>query len=124
GNVSTSSSVTVTWEASTDDASIAYYILEVDDSNTFATPTGTHNVSGLSRTVTGFTNGTYYFRVRAVDIWDLSSSWSSIVDIEVQITGLDLEWWVYVAVGGRLVLLILIIVIVVRVRKRKAITTR
>ena len=124
GNVSTSSSVTVTWEASTDDASIAYYILEVDDSNTFATPTGTHNVSGLSRTVTGFTNGTYYFRVRAVDIWDLSSGWSSIVDIEVQITGLDLEWWVYVAVGGGLVLLILIIVIVVRVRKRKAITTR
>ncbi|MBK5114674.1 MAG: hypothetical protein JJE41_13710 [Candidatus Heimdallarchaeota archaeon] len=122
GNVSTSSSVTVTWDASTDDASIAYYILEVDDVNTFATPIGTYNVSGVSRVVPGFTNGTYYFRVRAVDIWDLTSGWSNIVDITVEITAL--EWWVYAIVGGGLVLFILIIVIAVRVRKRKNIATR
>lgn len=122
GNVSTSSSVTVTWDASIDDASIAYYILEVDDVNTFATPIDTINVSGLSRTVTGFANGTYYFRVRAVDIWDLTSGWSNVVDITVEIT--PLEWWVYLIVGGGLVLVILIIVIVVRVRKRKTIATR
>ncbi|NHJ31701.1 MAG: hypothetical protein FK732_02455 [Asgard group archaeon] len=122
GNVSTSSSVTVTWDVSTDDAGIDYYILEVDDVNSFATPIGTYNVSGNSRTVTGFTNGTYFFRVRAVDIWDLSSGWSNVEDIIVEITPLD--WWVYVAIGGGLVLVVLIIVIVTRVRKRKAIATR
>jgi hypothetical protein len=122
GNVSTSSSVTVTWDASIDDDSIAYYILEVDDTNTFATPIGTYNVSGLSRTVPGFTNGTYYFRVRAIDVWDLTSGWSNVVDIIVEIT--PLEWWVYVAVGGGLVLVVLIIVIAARVRKRKTVATR
>lgn len=122
GNVSTSSSVAVTWTASTDDAGVDHYELQIDDANTFTTPINTYNVSGLTRTVTGLTNGTYYFRVRAVDIWDLASDWSNVEDIKVEISAL--EWWVYVIVGGGLVLLILIIVIVVRVRKRKAITTR
>ncbi len=121
GNVSTSSSVTVTWTASTDDAGIDHYELQIDTVNGFTTPT-TYNVTGITRTVTGLTNGTYYFRVRAVDIWDLAGDWSDVVDIKVEITAL--EWWVYVIVGGGLVLVILIIVIVVRVRKRKTIATR
>jgi len=122
GDLSTSSSVAVTWTDSTDDAGIDHYELQIDDANTFTSPINTYNVSGLTRTVTGLTNGTYYFRVRAVDDWDLAGDWSNIEDIKVEITAL--EWWVYVIVGGGLVLVILIIVIVVRMRKRKAIATR
>lgn len=123
GIVSTTSSVQVSWAASSDDAGVDHYELQIDTVNGFTTPT-TYNVSGITRTVTGLTNGTYYFRVRAVDIWELAGDWSDVVDIEVQITGLDLEWWVYVIVGGGLVLLVLIIVIAVRVRKKKAVATR
>ena len=124
GNVSTSSSVLVGWTSSADDVGIDHYELQIDETNGFATPINTYNVSDTSRTVTGLTNGTYYFRVRAVDDYDLASGWSNVEDITVEITGLDLPWYVYVAVGGGLVLLILVIVIVVRVRKRKAVTTR
>ncbi len=122
GDLSTSSSVAVTWTDSTDDAGIDHYELQIDDTNTFTTPINTYNVSGLTRTVTGLTNGTYYFRVRAIDDWDLAGDWSNIEDIKVEITAL--EWWVYAIVGGGLVLVILIIVIVVRMRKRKVIATR
>ena len=124
GNVSTSSSVLVGWTSSADDVGIDHYELQIDETNGFATPINTYNVSDTSRTVTGLTNGTYYFRVRAVDDYDLASGWSNVEDITVEITGLDLPWYVYVAVGGGLVLLILVIVIVVRVRKRKAVATR
>jgi len=121
GNVSTSSSVPITWTVSTDDDGIDHYELQIDTVIGFTTPT-TYNVTGATRTITGLTNGTYYFRVRAVDVWDLASDWSNVEDIKVEITAL--EWWVYVIVGGGLVLIILIIVIVVKVRKRKTVATR
>jgi len=121
GNVSTSSSVPINWTVSTDDDGIDHYELQIDTVIGFTTPT-TYNVTGATRTITGLTNGTYYFRVRAVDVWDLASDWSNVEDIKVEITAL--EWWVYVIVGGGLVLIILIIVIVVKVRKRKTVATR
>ena len=124
GDVSTSSSVAVSWTASTDDDAIDHYELQVDTEIGFATPINSYNVSDLSRIVTGLSNGTYYFRVRAVDTYDVASTWSDVVDIEVEIPALNLEWWHYVIVFGGLAAVILIIVIVVRVRKRKIVATR
>ncbi|MHA1123716.1 MAG: GGIII-like transmembrane region-containing protein, partial [Candidatus Heimdallarchaeota archaeon] len=124
GDVSTSSSVAVSWSASTDDDAVDYYELQVDTEIGFATPINSYNVTDLTRIVTGLSNGTYYFRVRAVDTYDVASTWSNVVDIEVEIPALNLEWWHYVIVFGGLAAVILIIVIVVRVRKRKIPATR
>jgi len=122
GVLITVSSVEVNWTISTDDVGIDHYELQVDDENSFATPMNTYNVSGLTQTVTGLTNGTYYFRVRAVDDYDLPSDWSATVDIEVEIPAINLPWWVYVIIGGGLVAIILIVIIATVVRKKKIVT--
>lgn len=124
GDLITVSSVTVSWTASIDDDAVDHYELQVDDQIGFATPINTYNVTDLSRIVTGLSNGTYYFRVRAVDTYDAVSTWSNVVDVEVEVPALNLEWWHYVIVFGGLAAVILIIVIVVRVRKRKMVATR
>ena len=126
GTVNTSSSFIVTWNASTDDAGVDHYELQLDDEAGFAIPINTYVVAGLSQNVTILTNGTYYFRVRAVDIWGLPSDWSDVVDIDMipESPGLKLEWWVYVIIGGGLVLIVGIILIVVFVRRRKVVPVR
>ncbi len=124
GVLITVSSVEVNWSASTDDVGIDHYELQVDTEIGFATPINSYNVSGLSQVVSGLTNGTYYFRVRAVDNYDVASTWSDVVDIEVEIPALNLEWWHYIIIFGGLALVVLIIVIVIIVRKRKTVTTR
>ena len=124
GDVIAVSSVEVNWTASTDDVGIDHYELQVDSEIGFATPINSYNVSGLSQIVTGLTNGTYYFRVRAVDTYDVVSTWSGIADITVEIPALNLEWWHYVIIGGGLVLIVVIIVVIVMVRKRKVTPVR
>lgn len=132
GDVINVSSVEVTWAASTDDFGINHYELQIDDENSFTTPIDTYNVSGTTQTVTSLVNGTYYFRVRAVDDYDLLSGWSATVDIEVEIPpttptgtgtpGIDFPWWAYVAIGGGLLAIIGAAVIITLVRKKKVAT--
>jgi hypothetical protein len=124
GDITETSTVAVTWSTSTDDNGIDHYELQVDTDMVFATPIDSYNVSGTTQFVGGLTNGTYYFRVRAVDMYDAASTWSGIVDIDVQIPALDLEWWHYVIVFGGLAAIILVIVVVVMVRKKKKVPTR
>lgn len=124
GDISTESSVEVNWSISIDDVGIDHYELQVDSEISFTTPINSYNVTGLSRVVTGLTNGTYYFRVRAVDTYDLASSWSDIVDIKIEIPATNFPWWAYVIIGGGLVLIVVIVVSVVLIRKRKAIPAR
>ena len=119
GVVSTTSSVEVNWSASTDDYGLDYYELQVDDEIGFATPINSYNVTGLSHIVSGLTNGTYYFRVRAVDIDGLASGWSSVVDINVEIPATNIPWWAYLIGGGGLLLIVLIVIVVLIVRKKK-----
>ncbi len=124
GNVTTSS-VEITWTTSTDDAGIAAYELQIDDEITFTIPIDEFNVTtGTSYTVTELTNGTYYFRVRAVDIYGLASGWSTSIDINVSIPASNLQWWHYLIVFGGLAVILAIIVTVVMVRKRKKPATR
>jgi len=118
------SSVQVNWNTSTDDVGVDHYELQVANESSFATPISTINVTGLSHTVTGLINGTYYFRVRAIDDFDLASDWSNTVDILVEIPALNLPWWAYVVIGGGLVAIILIIVISVLVRRKKKVPSR
>ncbi len=118
------SSVEVTWNASIDDVSVDHYELQVANESSFATSISTFIVSGLSYTVTGLTNGNYFFRVRAVDDYDLPSDWSTTVDIDVSIPAINLPWWAYAIIGGGLVAIILIIVISSLIRRKKKTSTR
>ena len=126
GVVNTSSTIVVTWNASTDDAGIDHYELQVDNETGFTAPINTYIVSGLTQDVIILTNGTYYFRVRAIDVWGLAGDWSDVVDINMvlETAGPNLEWWVYLIIGGGLVLIVGIILIVVFVRKRKVVPVR
>ncbi|MGC9777862.1 MAG: fibronectin type III domain-containing protein [Candidatus Heimdallarchaeota archaeon] len=119
GDVSEVSSVMINWTASTDDGTIDHYELQVDNETSFATPFDSWNTSELSQVVSGLTSGTYYFRVRAVDNYGLPGSWSDIVDLDIDISAINIPWWAYVIIGGGLVLIAVIIVVFVMVRKRK-----
>ncbi len=119
GVISEVSSVEVTWNTSTDDVGIDHYELQVDNETSFATPVSTYDVTGLAHTVSNLTDGTYYFRVRAVDDYDLPGDWSETVDIQVDLPGITFPWWAYVIIGGGLVAIILAVVIVAVVRKKK-----
>ncbi len=116
------SNVEVTWNTSTDDVGIDHYELQVANETNFATPIDTFIVTGLSHNVTDLTDGTYYFRVRAVDDYDLASDWSDTVDIQIDTSGISLPWWAYVIIGGGLVGIILVVVITLLVRKKKIAT--
>jgi hypothetical protein len=85
GTTDTDGAFTVSWSASTDDGYIDYYVLQMSDSATFTTILNTWNPSVANRPLTGLSNGTYYFRVRAVDDDGVSSTWSNTESIEVAI---------------------------------------
>ncbi len=73
----------VTWSASTDDGTIDHYVLQMSDSSGFSIILDSWTPTGTSQPITGLSNNTYYFRVRAVDDDGASSPWSSIESIEV-----------------------------------------
>jgi hypothetical protein len=76
---------TVTWSASIDDGYIDHYVLQMSDSASFSTILDSWTLTGTSQPVSGLSNNTYYFRVRAVDDDSVSSPWSSTESIEVAI---------------------------------------
>jgi hypothetical protein len=46
---------------------------------------GTWNVTALTRGFILLTDGTYYFRVRAIDNFGLASAWSTVQSIQIAI---------------------------------------
>jgi hypothetical protein len=75
----------VNWTASTDpDGTIDHYILQMADSNTFTTLLNEWAPTTLYQLVDTLPQGTYYFRVRAVDNDGASGPWSSIEDLTIQ----------------------------------------
>jgi predicted phage tail protein len=81
GTTVPSATVTLQWLASTDDTGVAYYVVQVDDGSSFAAPLVVQaTTSALSLDVGPLAQGTYWWRVRAVDvngnISAFSSAWS------------------------------------------------
>ncbi|MEW5692277.1 MAG: T9SS type A sorting domain-containing protein [Candidatus Hydrogenedentota bacterium] len=63
------------YSASSDSSGIKWYILEIDDTSSFASI----NYSGTSVSTScspsaEMVNGTYYWRVRVIDVWDISNT--------------------------------------------------
>ncbi len=86
GTTSTTGNFTVSWSASTDiDGTISHYQLQMATSSDFSTNLQEWNVTGTSQVITGLSNGTYYFRVRAFDNDDNPSTWSNTESISVEI---------------------------------------
>ncbi|MFX0167963.1 MAG: fibronectin type III domain-containing protein [Candidatus Hodarchaeota archaeon] len=67
----------VSWSTSTDDGSIDHYELQVSDSATFTTILDTWTPTSTTQAISGFTDGTYHFRVRAVDDDGEAGPWSN-----------------------------------------------
>jgi hypothetical protein len=75
----------VSWSTSTDDGSIDHYILEMSDSATFTTILNTWTPTTTSVDVTVTTDGTYHFRVRAIDDDGEASPWSNDESIDATV---------------------------------------
>jgi hypothetical protein len=87
GDTSTTGNFTVSWSASTDiDGTISHYQLQISTSAGFTTIQQEWNITTTSYAVSGLTDGTYYFRVRAFDNDDASSVWSNSESITVEIS--------------------------------------
>jgi hypothetical protein len=83
GTTDNDGAFTVSWSASTDDGTIDHYVLQMSDSNAFTTILSTWNPTTNNQDLLGIANGTYYFRVRAVDDDGEASPWSNIEDLDV-----------------------------------------
>lgn len=87
GETSTTGNFTVTWSASSDvDGTVNHYQLQMSTSPSFSLITAEWNTSLTNRPITGLTNGTYYFRVRAIDNNGEPSDWSNVESITVAIS--------------------------------------
>lgn len=75
----------VSWNASIDDGAIINYTLEMSSFDNFSIILENWTTSTLNQSITGLTNGNYYFRVRALDDNGAYSDWSSTESIEVDI---------------------------------------
>ena len=58
------------------------YTLEEDTSGSFGSPTVVYSGSGTSKYITGRSDGTYYYRVKACK----TCGWSGVEDLEVLIS--------------------------------------
>jgi hypothetical protein len=85
GTTDTDGNFTVSWSASTDDGYIDHYVLQMSSSAAFTTILNSWTPTGTSHAITGLSNGTYHYRVRAVDDDGVSSPWSNDEAIEVAI---------------------------------------
>ncbi|MHA1186546.1 MAG: hypothetical protein ACTSSK_06660, partial [Candidatus Heimdallarchaeota archaeon] len=115
------SAIEITWTASVEDFGIDHYQLQIDDDSGFTSIINEYLTSDLSQIITGLANGTtYYIRIRAIDVFGLTSPWSSTVDFAVVIpVSVPLPWWAYAIIGGGAGLILLIIIISVAIKKRK-----
>jgi len=111
------------WSTSIDDGAINYYIVEMSDSSSFGTILKNSTTTDTSESFAFLSKGTYYFRVRAVDVTDLMSAWSNVEDLEVTF-GLLSPMWLGIIGGGLVALIIIIVIIAVVVRRKKKVPTR
>ena len=81
GTTDTDGDYTVSWSSVSGATS---YTLEEDTSSSFSSPTVVHSASGMSKYVTGKSDGTYYYRVKACNACGCSG-WSNVEDITVEI---------------------------------------
>jgi hypothetical protein len=83
GTTDTDGSYTVSWSSVSGATS---YTLEEDTSSSFGSPTVVHSGAGTSKDVSGKSDGTYYYRVKACNA-EGCSGWSNVEDITVEIPG-------------------------------------
>ena len=81
GATDTDGDYTVSWSSVSGATS---YTLEEDTSSSFGSPTVVHSGAGTSKYVTGKSDGTYYYRVKACNACGCSG-WSNVEDITVEI---------------------------------------
>ena len=86
GTTDTDGSYTVSWSSVSGATS---YTLEEDTSGLFGSPTVVYSGSGMSKYITGRSDGTYYYRVKACNACGCSG-WSNVGDIEVEIPDSDI----------------------------------
>jgi PKD repeat protein len=79
GTTDSDGSYTVSWSSVSGATS---YTLEEDTSGSFGSPTVVYSGSGTSKYLTGRSDGTYYYRVKACNACGCSG-WSNVEDIEV-----------------------------------------
>ena len=81
------STLTAQWSAATDVGSgVKEYKIEFSKSSSFSTIAHSATVSGTSYTATDLTDGTYYFRVLAIDNVNNTGSWSTSASAIVDTT--------------------------------------
>ncbi len=86
GASSTTGNFSISWSTSTDvDGTISHYQLQMSTINDFSTVLQEWNTTSTNQAITGLTDGTYYFRVRALDNEDNPSPWSNQETINVEI---------------------------------------
>jgi len=104
------------WTASVDtDDNVDHYELQLSDSNSFTTILKSWNVTKTTKSIFGLKKGTFFFRVRAVDNYDIASDWSS-----VETTTVKMSTFVFgIILGVALVALIGITMVIFLVVKRK-----
>ena len=68
------------------DGTISHYQLQISTSADFSTIQQEWNATTTTFDVSGLTDGTYYFRVRAFDNDDAASAWSNDESIVVEIS--------------------------------------
>lgn len=69
-------SIGAEWDANTE-ADLSHYEVQLDTVNTFASPDQTYVLKSTALTVNELVAGTYWLRVRAVDLTGNASAWSS-----------------------------------------------
>ena len=82
GTTDTDGSYTVSWSSV---SGATNYTLEEDTSGSFGSPTVVYSGSGTSKYITGRSDGTYYYRVKACNACGCGG-WSDVEDIEVEIS--------------------------------------
>jgi len=81
----TDSTPTLTWNAV---SGAATYQVMVDDNNSFSSPEYlSGSIASLSVTTTALTEAKYYWRVRALNAYQVAGAWSSVRNFTVHTTG-------------------------------------
>ena len=88
GTTDTDGNYTVIWSSVSGATS---YTLEEDTSSSFSSP-AVYSEAGTSKQITGKSNGTYYYRVKACNAGGCCSGWSNVEDIVVSISHEVVGW--------------------------------
>ncbi len=74
--LATTDPATLSWLAATDDSGVDHYRIQVGTDAGFSTPLLDATTSTLSITIPSLPTGTYYWRAKAIDIYNNVGSWS------------------------------------------------